>query len=101
MLLVGTFTLIGCLISLWHLTSHLRHYYKPEVQRRIMAVLWMVPIYSVTSWFSLVLPKLEPAFGAIRDCYEAYVLYMHASICFIRGVCYSRVNVAIRAIFAK
>ena len=53
----GTFTLLGCLISLWHLTSHLRHYYKPDVQRRVMAVLWMVPIYSITSWLSLVFPR--------------------------------------------
>ena len=59
-LFAGTFTLLGCLISLWHLTSHLRHYYKPDVQRRVMAVLWMVPIYSVTSWFSLVFPRLVP-----------------------------------------
>ena len=59
----GTFTLLGCLISLWHLTSHLRHYYKPDVQRRVMAVLWMVPIYSVTSWFSLVFPRLVTSFS--------------------------------------
>ncbi|KAJ1440878.1 organic solute transporter Ostalpha-domain-containing protein, partial [Ochromonadaceae sp. CCMP2298] len=73
--LAGTFTLLGCLISLWHITAHLRHYYKPDVQRRIMAVLWMVPIYSITSWLSLVLPRMEPFFGAIRDCFEAYVIY--------------------------
>ena len=40
--LAGTFTLLACLISLWHVTSHMRHYAKPDVQRRIMAVLWMV-----------------------------------------------------------
>eukprot|EP01032_Pedospumella_encystans_P017092 gene17092-19485_t len=73
--LAGTFTLLGCLISMWHLTSHLRHYYKPDVQRRIMAVLWMVPIYSITSWLSMVFPKFEPFFGAFRDCYEAYAIY--------------------------
>lgn len=60
---------------MWHLTSHLRHYYKPDVQRRIMAVLWMVPIYSITSWLSMVFPKFEPFFGAFRDCYEAYAIY--------------------------
>jgi hypothetical protein len=45
------------------------------VQRRIMAVLWMVPIYSITSWLSLVWPKLEPFLAAVRDCYEAYAIY--------------------------
>ncbi len=73
--LAGTFTLIGCLISLWHLTGHLRHYNKPDVQRRIMAVLWMVPIYSITSWLSLVFPNFEFLFDPIRDVYEAYAVY--------------------------
>jgi outer membrane murein-binding lipoprotein Lpp len=73
--LAGTFTLIGCLISLWHINSHGRHYINPNVQRRVMAVLWMVPIYSVTSWLSLVFPAAEYIFGTIRDIYESYVVY--------------------------
>jgi hypothetical protein len=40
-----------------------------------MAILWMVPIYSVTSWLSLVFPPAQPYLGVIRDCYEAYVVY--------------------------
>jgi hypothetical protein len=67
--------MLGCLISGYHLTAHLRHYHKPDVQRRIMAVLWMVPIYGITSWLSLVVPKFESIFGALRDCYEAYAVY--------------------------
>lgn len=73
--LAGTFTLLGCLISGWHLTTHLKHYYKPDVQRRIMAVLWMVPVYGITSWLSLVFPSFESFFGGTRDIYEAYVIY--------------------------
>lgn len=40
-----------------------------------MAVLWMVPIYGITSWLSLVAPSFEAIFGAVRDCYEAYAVY--------------------------
>jgi hypothetical protein len=40
-----------------------------------MAVLWMVPIYSITSWLSLVFPSAEYIFSTIRDMYEAYVVY--------------------------
>lgn len=72
--LAGTFALLSCLISLWHLTSHLRHYHK-DAQKRVMAILWMVPIYSITSWLSLVFPSFEGAFGAVKDCYEAYAIY--------------------------
>jgi hypothetical protein len=74
-LIVGTFTLLGCLISLWDITSHVRHYNKPGIQRRVCAILWMVPIYGITSWFSLVFPHAGNVLGAIRDCYEAYAIY--------------------------
>ena len=52
--LAGTFTLLGCLISMWHMTSHLRSFQQPFMQRKILAILWMCPIYSVTSVFELV-----------------------------------------------
>ena len=35
----------------------------------------MVPIYSITSWLSLVFPKFEPFLGPVRDIYEAYAVY--------------------------
>ena len=74
--LAGTFTLIACLISMYHMTQHQKHFVKPNVQRRIMAILWMVPVYSLTSWLSLVFgPSGEVFFNAIRDIYEAYVVY--------------------------
>ena len=73
--LAGTFTLLACLMSIYHVTGHFRHLNKPEIQRRIMAVLWMVPMYSTTSWLSLVLPYYEYLFGTIRDSYEAYAIY--------------------------
>lgn len=73
--LSGSFSLLACLISMWHVTSHLRHLHNPDVQRRILAILWMVPIYSVTSWLALVFSSAQPFLSAFRDCYEAYVVY--------------------------
>lgn len=35
----------------------------------------MVPIYSITSWLSLVWPNLESYLAALRDIYEAYAVY--------------------------
>ena len=35
----------------------------------------MVPIYSITSWLSLVFPNFEFLFDPIRDIYEAYAVY--------------------------
>jgi uncharacterized coiled-coil protein SlyX len=77
--LAGTFTLLGCLISMWHMTSHLRSFKQPFVQRKILAILWMCPIYSVTSWLSLVIPTIEGYLAILKDMYEAYVIYQFLS----------------------
>ncbi len=79
--LAGTFTILGCLISMWHMTSHLRNFRQPVVQRKILAILWMCPIYSITSWLSLVLPKFEGYLAILKDMYEAYVIYQFLSFC--------------------
>ena len=73
--LAGLFTLLSSLIFLWHLTQHMRHYHKPDVQNRVMGILWMVPIYGITSWLSMVYAQSEPYLAAFRDCFESYVVY--------------------------
>jgi cell division protein FtsL len=73
--MAGTFTLLVALITIFHMSSHLRSYYQPMVQRRILAILWMSPIYSLTSFFSLVFPKADGYLSVIRDFYEAYIIY--------------------------
>ena len=77
--LAGTFTLLGSLISMWHMTSHLRNFYQPEIQRKILAILWMSPLYGITSWLSLVFTSAEGYLSIIRDCYEAYAIYTFLS----------------------
>ena len=47
--MAGTFTLLTCLISVFHMTQHLSNYHEPIIQRKIVAILWMSPIYSITS----------------------------------------------------
>ena len=39
--LAGTFTLLASLISMWHMTAHLRKFERPHVQRKVLAILWM------------------------------------------------------------
>jgi len=77
--LAGTFTVLACLISMWHMTAHLRSFKRPFVQRKVLAILWMSPIYGVTSWFSLVFPKFEGYLSILKDFYEAYVIYQFLS----------------------
>ena len=61
------------------MTSHLRNFHQPFVQRKILAILWMCPIYSVTSWLSLVVPAMEGYLEILKDLYEAYVIYQFLS----------------------
>lgn len=73
--MAGTFTLLTCLLTMFHMTSHLRNYHEPIVQRKILAILWMSPIYAVTSFLSLVVPSADGYLAVIKDFYEAYAIY--------------------------
>lgn len=68
--LAGTFTLLSGLISMWHMTAHLRKFNQPVIQRKILAILWMCPIYAITSWFSLVFHEAEGYLAIVKDFYE-------------------------------
>ena len=39
--MAGTFTLLTCLITTFHITQHLSNLREPVVQRKILAILWM------------------------------------------------------------
>eukprot|EP00580_Thalassiosira_gravida_P010457 CAMPEP_0201629730 /NCGR_PEP_ID=MMETSP0493-20130528/4294_1 /ASSEMBLY_ACC=CAM_ASM_000838 /TAXON_ID=420259 /ORGANISM="Thalassiosira gravida, Strain GMp14c1" /LENGTH=588 /DNA_ID=CAMNT_0048100771 /DNA_START=304 /DNA_END=2070 /DNA_ORIENTATION=- len=75
----GMFTLLVILVSGYHLSQHVRHMHSPVVQRKIMAVLWMTPIYSMSCWLSMVFVNAEPYLGVIREFYESYCVYMFLS----------------------
>lgn len=77
--LAGTFTLLTCLITLFHITQHINNWNEPEIQRKILTILWMSPIYSITSWLSLVFIKSSGYLSIIKDFYEAYVIYTFLS----------------------
>lgn len=78
--IAGTLVLLCCLISMWHMTAHLRKLQEPVVQRKILAILWMSPIYAVTSWFSLVFHSAEGYLAIIKDGYEAYIIYQVSGV---------------------
>jgi hypothetical protein len=54
--LAGTFTF--ALVFDIHVAAHLRRMNQPDAQRRILSILWMSPIYAVTSWFSSFIPRV-------------------------------------------
>jgi hypothetical protein len=73
--LAGIFLVLTCLLTMFHMSTHLRNYNEPIVQRKIITILWMSPIYGLTSFLSLVFPSADGYLGVVRDLYEAYVVY--------------------------
>ncbi|KAI0367287.1 DUF300-domain-containing protein [Pilatotrama ljubarskyi] len=57
------------------ITMHLKNYRKPHLQRQVVRIMLMVPLYAIASFISLF--SLEAAFfiDAVRDIYEAFVIY--------------------------
>lgn len=68
-------TIISCLISGVTIMGHLFYYNEQKLQKHIIRILFMIPVYSATTYASIVNPEHMLIYCAIRDFYEAYVLY--------------------------
>ena len=75
-------SLVAIGISLRLILKHLRHFSQPIIQRKIISILWMVPIYATTSWLSLRFVHFSIFLDILRDCYESYVIYMFFALCY-------------------
>ncbi|OQR84782.1 hypothetical protein ACHHYP_12817 [Achlya hypogyna] len=76
----GLFVLIAIGTSMRLIRNHLHHFTKPLIQRKIIGILWMVPIYATDSWLSLRFRSYALIFDMLRDCYEAYVIYLFLAL---------------------
>ncbi|KFB39473.1 hypothetical protein ZHAS_00006967 [Anopheles sinensis] len=74
-LIGGLFVLCAIPISIWQIAQHAIHYTKPQLQRHIIRILWMVPIYALNALLCLIWPNKSIYMDSIRECYEAYVIY--------------------------
>lgn len=70
----GVMTCGTVIISLRLVYLHLTHWYMPDVQKYVVRILFMVPIYSIQSFLSLRFHNLRIYIDAIRDFYEAFVI---------------------------
>ena len=71
----GAFALITFPLSMHEIFMHLTNWYMPSVQRYVVRILWMVPLYSVESYLSLRFHAVSLYVDTFRDMYEAYVIY--------------------------
>lgn len=71
---------LGCcslatLLALYNIRQHLQHYSRPQLQRYIVRILVIVPVYALGSLLSLKFVKQALYFDTLRDIYEAFVVY--------------------------
>jgi len=71
----GIFAIVSICMSLTQIIQHFRHKTHHPSQKRIMRILAMVPVYSVTSWISILFFESAIYMEFIQSCFEAYVIY--------------------------
>ena len=71
----GAAVVAAVLISASEIFQHMANYSRPALQKQIVRVLLMVPIYSAASFLSLALPVAGPYLDVVRELYEALTIY--------------------------
>lgn len=61
-----------CNSSIW---LQAKNYRKPLLQRYVVRILLMVPIYSIASWTSMISLTAAAFLDPVRDIYEAFTIY--------------------------
>ncbi|KAK6512793.1 hypothetical protein TWF506_011496 [Arthrobotrys conoides] len=71
----GVCAIVAALLSVVSIWFQLKNYRKPLLQRYVVRILLMVPIYAITSWLSLKSSAAAFFLDPIRDIYEAFTIY--------------------------
>ncbi|KAJ5899260.1 hypothetical protein N7495_004004 [Penicillium taxi] len=74
-IIAGISALIASLLSLVSIWFQIKNYRKPLLQRYVVRILVMVPIYAISSWTGIVSLKAAQVFDPIRDIYEAFTIF--------------------------
>ncbi|CAH1098686.1 unnamed protein product [Psylliodes chrysocephalus] len=74
-LIGGIFVWVAIPLSFWEIIQHIIHYVQPKLQKHVIRILWMVPIYAINAWLGLIYPKQSVYVDSVRECYEAFVIY--------------------------
>jgi len=82
------FVLIAVPLSVYDIIMHTKNYYKPDLQRYCIRILFMVPIYSLESWLALRFKEQKVYLETLREAYEAYVIYsfFHLMLSYLEGI---------------
>lgn len=71
----GYCAIFASFMSIFQILEHLACFSDPECQTKIVRILFMVPLFALISWISLLAPGAAQFLNLIRDAYESYVIY--------------------------
>lgn len=71
----GIFVYVTIPMTTSGVVQHLKNFSDPPQQLRLIRILMMVPVYSFFSYLGMILKRQTIYLNAIRECYEAYVIY--------------------------
>ncbi|EGR51801.1 seven transmembrane receptor, rhodopsin family [Trichoderma reesei QM6a] len=71
----GAASVVATVLSVISIWLQAKNYRKPLLQRYVVRILLMVPIYSIASWTSMVSLRAAAFVDPIRDIYEAFTIY--------------------------
>ena len=70
----ASFVLITVAMSMRQIYLHLNNWYMPDVQKYVVRLLWLVPLYAIQSLLSLLFQDARIYIDTMRDLYEAFVI---------------------------
>jgi hypothetical protein len=74
--IAAIFSLAAVIISLRNMIQHVINFNEPVLQRNMIRIMAIVPIYAIDSWLTLILNEHWALIvDLVRDAYEAYVIY--------------------------
>ena len=81
--IAGVFAMLSIPITFYEVILHLENYRAPKLQRHVIRILAMVPVYAIDCWFALRYKKATIYLDTVRECYEAYVVWNFYTYCMV------------------
>lgn len=69
------FSLVATVVATYLIFKHLQHYNRPLLQRQIIRIIAIVPVYAICSALSLTFEHQAVYINTLRDVYEAYCIH--------------------------
>ncbi|KAK9469524.1 organic solute transporter Ostalpha-domain-containing protein [Lipomyces arxii] len=73
--ITGMFASAAAITTMISIYMHAKNYRKPLLQRFVVRIQFLIPIYALSAWTGLVSHRISIFIEPIKDMYEAFVIY--------------------------